>query len=294
MNTTRSNSPDKIASNVLATVRSGKLTQPRGAGSLSSVRQQHLNRAESEAWLMVYLDVITLLLVFFILMLSTMDADLLGGKTDVKEPLEFTAGEIKKDLPTREPFERTSGEVDKEEPDSVVYEQTHGEVNEAQPDLELARRLRESLAAHQLVEGLDIVVEPGQVNLQLPEKILFDTGRSELVGLANEVLAKIVPVLMENSFYLSIEGHTDNVPINTERFPSNWELSTARASTVIRFLNTQGIPIERMRAIGYADTQPVDSNDTEQGRRANRRVRLVIHVDQTGAPKPTARPQTSG
>ncbi|MFC1684759.1 flagellar motor protein MotB, partial [Pseudomonadota bacterium] len=71
MNTTRSNSPDKIASNVLATVRSGKLTQPRGAGSLSSVRQQHLNRAESEAWLMVYLDVITLLLVFFILMLST-------------------------------------------------------------------------------------------------------------------------------------------------------------------------------------------------------------------------------
>lgn len=291
MSVARSNGSLKTPGSLASTLRSGQLTQPRGAGSLSSVRQQHLNRAESEAWLMVYLDVITLLLVFFILMLSSLDANLLGGITSVTQPLEQVAGEVREERPTAESFKKTTGEVDKEEPDSAVYEKTQGEVAEAHPDLELARRLRESLAAHQLVEGLDIVVEPGQVNLQLPEKILFDTGRAELVGLADEVLAKIVPVLMENNFYISIEGHTDNVPINTERFPSNWELSTARASTVIRYLNSQGIPIERMRAIGYADTQPVDSNDTVEGRRANRRVRLVIHVDQTEAPKPTPSPK---
>jgi chemotaxis protein MotB len=294
MNTVRSNGSLNSPSGLLATVRSGQLTQPRGASSLTAVREQHLSKADTEAWLMVYLDVITLLLVFFILMLSSVNADLLGGISKVTEPMEHVAGEVEEDSPQPEPFAKTGGEVEEAEPDSAIHEKIHGEVTEAQPDLELAERLRESLAAHQLVEGLDIIVEPGQVNLQLPEQILFDTGQAELVGLADNVLRKIVPVLMENNFYISIEGHTDNVPIKTERFPSNWELSTARASTVIRYLNSQGIPIERMRAIGYADTQPVDSNDTFEGRRANRRVRLVIHVDQTEAPKPTPRPEASG
>jgi chemotaxis protein MotB len=264
--------PARAANQMIASMRSGRLTAPRGASALTSLHKQHVNRAESEAWLMVYLDVITLLLVFFILMLTYANTDLLGGETKPQEPLELTAGE-----------------VEQPEPDSPPYEQTHGEVTKAQPDLELAKRLQASLTEKELDEGLEIKVEPGRVNLQMPEKILFQTGRADLIGRATEVMAVIVPILLENNLNLSIEGHSDNVPIYTERFPSNWELSTARASTVIRFLHEKGIPLNRMRAVGYADTLPIASNDTPEGRSANRRVTLVIHLDnseQFGAAKP--------
>lgn len=256
--------PSRAANQMIASMRSGRLTAPRGASALTSLHKQHVNRAESEAWLMVYLDVITLLLVFFILMLTYANTDMLGGETKPKEPLELTAGE-----------------VEQPEPDSPPYEKSHGEVTEAQPDLELAKRLQASLTKKELDEGLEIKVEPGRINLQMPEKILFQTGRADLLGRATEVMSTIVPILLENELYLSIEGHTDNVPIYTERFPSNWELSTARASTVIRFLHEKGIPINRMRAVGYADTLPIANNDTVEGRSANRRVTLVIHLENT-------------
>ena len=75
---------------------------------------------------------------------------------------------------------------------------------------------------------------------------------------------------------ISVEGHTDNVPIATARFPSNWELSVGRAIAVVRQLERQGIAISRMRAVGYADTQPMESNATAEGRAANRRVELLL------------------
>ena len=225
--------------------RSGRLAQPRSVSSSNALRKRHLRRADGESWIMVYLDVITLLLTFFILMLASLNSDRLAGTTEAEEPVK----------------------------------QTPGEVAKLQPDLELANRLRESLTLKQRIEGVQIKVEPGRVNLQLPEKILFETGKADLIGLAQEVLKQIVPILLEDNFFLSVEGHTDDVPISTERFPSNWELSTARAATVIRHLQAEGIPIERMRAVGYANTNPVASNETDEGHSANRRVTLVIHLE---------------
>ena len=78
--------------------------------------------------------------------------------------------------------------------------------------------------------------------------------------------------------HLQIEGDTDNVPIATREFPSNWELSSARASVVIRKLGELGIPFSRLKAIGYADTVPIDTNNTAEGRRNNRRVNIIIHA----------------
>jgi chemotaxis protein MotB len=101
---------------------------------------------------------------------------------------------------------------------------------------------------------------------------------AELAGLLNVIEAP-----------LSVEGHTDNVPIHNPRFPSNWELSTARATAVTRALMTQGIAATRLRAIGYADTRPRDDNDTGVGRDRNRRVSLVLHLSGSE----TAVPQVS-
>jgi len=265
-----SHSHAKTANPLYSARRSGQLAQPRSANSLNTIRNTQLHRAESETWILVYLDVITLLLTFFVFMISSTNGELLEKITESSEKVfeEVVAGDIAEEIVVKE----------------LISEQTSGEVVEAQPDLELAKRLHDALSAHDLDKGLEIKVEPGRVNLQMPEKILFKTAQADLIGQANEVLRRIVPILLENDFFLSIEGHTDNMPISNNRFPSNWELSAARASTVIRYLKALGIPIQRMRAVGYADTVPVVSNETVEGRSANRRVTLVIHLDNQEQP----------
>lgn len=97
------NGQPTTANEVIAALRSGRLTQPRGAASLTATRQQHLRKADTEAWIMVYLDVITLLLVFFVLMLASVNVDLLGGKTELQQPLELTTGETNRSPPSPNP-----------------------------------------------------------------------------------------------------------------------------------------------------------------------------------------------
>ncbi len=134
----------------------------------------------------------------------------------------------------------------------------------------------------QTIDGDQMVIniEAGQINLQLPETILFETAKTELLPAAVDLLKKIAPVLVDNDYPISIEGHTDNVPIQTSQYPSNWELSAARATVVLRKLAEFGIAFKRMKAIGYADTSPISENDSEQGRGKNRRVNIIIHASQ--------------
>lgn len=113
--------------------------------------------------------------------------------------------------------------------------------------------------------------------VELPEGVLFDSGKAKLKDVGETTLAQIAPVLKEiPNRQFQIAGHTDNVPIHTRRFPSNWELSTARAVAVARYLIDQGMAPDRLSAAGYADTQPVASNDTPEGRAQNRRIEIVL------------------
>jgi chemotaxis protein MotB len=90
------------------------------------------------------------------------------------------------------------------------------------------------------------------------------------------VLDRLVPVLNARRTPIAVEGHTDDVPIKTARFPSNWELSSARASTVVRQLQSAGVAPSRLRAVGFGETRPVAGNHTPEGRAKNRRVVLVL------------------
>ena len=109
------------------------------------------------------------------------------------------------------------------------------------------------------------------------DPVRFESGEFRI---AEEDVAKLRSVLdplrQVDHLRVVVEGHTDNVPIATARFPSNWELSVGRAIAVVRQLERQGIAISRMRAVGYADTQPMESNATAEGRAANRRVELLL------------------
>ena len=177
-------------------------------------------------------------------------------------------------------------------------EQLEGERTNLQTSLTETQRALEELRARQaqaqarlatfqqLIERFRSMIESGQLRVrivrnrmvvELPEGVLFDSGQAELKEAGQATLGEVGTVLQQiDGREFQIAGHTDNVPIRTRRFRNNWELSSARAVTVARFLIDQGVPASRLSAAGYADTQPVATNDTAEGRAQNRRIEIVL------------------
>ena len=117
------------------------------------------------------------------------------------------------------------------------------------------------------------------LQLNLPNSLLFGSGDAEPHYDSFAVMEKIAGVLRDTDNAIRIEGFTDNQSIRSGRFPSNWELSAARASVLVRMLVMEGIDPARLAAVGYGEHQPVARNDTDEGRRRNRRVVLLISRD---------------
>ena len=127
---------------------------------------------------------------------------------------------------------------------------------------------------------IQVVVRDGRMVVLLPNDVLFDTGRTEVKAPGQESLKAIAGVLRtEADRHFQVAGHTDNVPIRTARFPSNWELSTGRALRVMHFLKEQGVPAASLSAAGYADVDPISANDTPEGRKQNRRTEITLQPD---------------
>ncbi len=138
----------------------------------------------------------------------------------------------------------------------------------------------------------------GRLTVNLIDKILFDSGSAELNAQGQDVLRKVGEVLegVENR-RISVEGHTDDVPIIgalQQKFPTNWELSTARATTVVRFLIESGVPPERLSAVGYAMHSPVAPNDSDENRRLNRRIEIVLLPELRVVPQGNEEPASEG
>lgn len=115
------------------------------------------------------------------------------------------------------------------------------------------------------------------VKIILPGDIFFDIGDAEIKTSASGSLAAVGELIKERGYAITVAGHTDNVPINSAKFPSNWELSTARACEAAKFLiEKMDITPDRLQVIGYAEYRPVASNETPEGRRANRRVEVIV------------------
>lgn len=188
---------------------------------------------EGESWLMSYLDVLTLLITLFVLLLS-----LAGPSVDKTQPAA---------TPSAPGAPATAG---------------------VQP-------LHSGLLPK--LNGVDVSRSAAGLNLRIQDHLLFASGQAELTEAGRRVLHGLIAFLADTRGEISIEGHTDDIPIHTARYPSNWELSSARASAVLRYLLERGIRGERLRAIGYAATRPLQPGDDSESRAANRRVELVIH-----------------
>jgi chemotaxis protein MotB len=127
---------------------------------------------------------------------------------------------------------------------------------------------------------LKVRIVNNRMVIELPEAVLFASGSAKLKEDGIRVLAEVGPVLAslkEREF--EVGGHTDNKPIRTARFPSNWELSGARAINVTQLLMEYGVPASRLSAVAYADTRPVADNETEEGRALNRRIEIALRAN---------------
>jgi len=140
----------------------------------------------------------------------------------------------------------------------------------------LAKNLNQSMAEF-VKKGQMNVSQTGRgVELEINASALFNVGEAALQAEARQTLADVARTLAAEEFAIEVEGHTDNLPISTAQFPSNWELSSARASSVVRLFIEQGIAAKRLTAKGAADNHPVLSNDTPEGRARNRRVTITV------------------
>lgn len=143
---------------------------------------------------------------------------------------------------------------------------------------ELSRSLKDEIAKG----NITIQQVRDRLTINMVDRVLFDSGRADIKPAGLKVLKQVSDVLSKiTDKQIRIEGHTDNVPISTklqDKFKTNWELSTARATIVVRYLIDQGgVQREVLSAVGYADTHPIASNDSEQGRSSNRRIEIVLH-----------------
>lgn len=221
---------------------------------------------EQEAWLITYLDMLTLLLVMLVIMLA------LAGKGEGQqsEPamVEATQQAAGDQLVALQP---SASPIPSIVPlPAPAADTQQDDTSEAKPDLALG-------------DDIEVIVNDGSISFRISSEILFGSGRAELEDAGLDVIDRLVPTLAAGGHRIIVEGHTDNLPIQTERFPSNWELSASRASSVVRYLQLAGIESKRLSATGYADTRPLADNGDEQGRASNRRVELIM---QTEADKP--------
>lgn len=161
-----------------------------------------------------------------------------------------------------------------------AYKQEEQKANASASQAATYQKLDTQLQTEVKADQVQIQQLQGQLKVTIVNEILFPEGGWELNRAGEETLDKIIPTLktLENQ-RIEVDGYTDNVPIGPElksRFPSNWELSTARATDVVRYLVSKGVNSNLLSATGFGDTQPVASNDTAQGRAKNRRIELVL------------------
>jgi chemotaxis protein MotB len=145
------------------------------------------------------------------------------------------------------------------------------------------RQLEQYLLEESLDDQVEVSLTNEGIQIKIEDEFLFSSGRADLQKSAGAVLDKISGFLDGKPNAIEVSGHTDSLPINTARFPSNWELSAARAIAVARQMQNSGIHPSRMRASGFGEYRPIADNGTPDGRAKNRRVEIFMTFDETAA-----------
>lgn len=293
-----------------------------------SRRKHHEDHVNHEAWAIPYGDLITLLLAFFVVMYAVSSvnegkyrvlSDSLNaafrGQPTTLDPIQVGEKQprVKRDdtpagltpsqamrlagkpgksmIALAEEFSKMGRDIEKQTPAT--------DQNTGLPSRSLDRQFEEAMAPLISKDVVSVTRKPLWVEIEIKADVLFPSGSAEIQPAAVAVLESIATILRPLPCPVRVEGHTDNRPISTALFPSNWELSGARASRIVRLFEKMGISPNRMSVAGQGEYQPVADNATDEGRNHNRRVTLIVldaqpadapEREQPGETPPAARP----
>ncbi|HEX4910429.1 MAG TPA: flagellar motor protein MotB [Permianibacter sp.] len=221
-----------------------------------------------ESWMLSYLDVFALIATLFIVLtvLAQMRTEQLVEQRDA-ESAQRIASQASTDV-----TDTANTTANALEPSRVSGTLAPG----TQRLDALPTALHALLNEPDLQQQIEVLTHADYTEVQIRDRILFASAEATLLPEGQMLLARLAPVLKESGAMIFVEGHTDNQPISTDRFQSNWELAAARATTVVHQFAALGIPAKRLRAVSVADSDPIASNQEESGRAQNRRVSLLL------------------
>ncbi len=230
-----------------------RISRDRGKGYDDP--SQENDQLDQESWMVAYLDLMSLLLAFFVIM---------GALSHAKAGVNMQGKQ--KDIQSHDtPGKPVSMDA------SIKRQGQKSGMNES---------MQKIIGSNSLGGMVDVKVAPGQVRLQMDAKLLFPAASDALKPEGMAALNTLARLFSEAIGRINVEGHSDNIPINSQRFHSNWALSAARAVSVVEQLIALGVPAERLHATAYGDTRPRATNATAEGRAKNRRVEFVLEVGQ--------------
>ena len=279
-------------------------------------RRPHEEHANHEAWAIPYADLMTLLLAFFVVMYAISSVnegkyrvmadaltDAFGGAPRTINPVQVGNSQVQGGGWDSPSVIRTGSRVGPSAPAPAtdatllpsmasqmrmpVSLRDHQRLRQAEQQLErIAERLTGALAP--LIDDGMISVRRTElwIEVEINSDILYTTGSASLGLQARETLSRLADVLRDVPNSVRVEGHTDNIPIATAQFPSNWELSAARAASVVHLFADQGVQPARLAMVGYGQFRPREDNASAEGRNRNRRVMVVILADTPRAADP--------
>ncbi len=221
-----------------------------------------------DGWVMTYGDMMSLLLTFFVLIVSFSSMQETKFK-DAAASLRTAFGVMNQPQSVIEFNDPLMPKYEKQEQKDFLYE---------------VRLLETSLQEKGLSSDVVMEFTPDGVLFRLDAPVLFSAGQADVQPPSYEVLDTLAGFLGKFPGETRVEGHSDNIPIKSGRFPSNWELSAARAGAVARYFQGKGMAPERLAATGYGEFRPLAANDTLEGRAQNRRVEIFLKVDQKQSP----------
>jgi chemotaxis protein MotB len=252
-------------------------------------KKKHPEHVNHERWLVSYADFITLLFAFFVVMFAASNSDQKkAGK--IAQAVQSAFREMAIFDPSGKMVPIADGAagmgagaaiMNSDESAAAMAKLMDPAKAAGRPPIGEVRARLETLLKDEIENRtISFKQDARGLIISLTESGFFDPGSAVIHSSAFPVIDRIASTLRPLSYGIRVEGHTDNVPIHTAQFPSNWELSTARATTVLQYLiSTARIPAPRLSAIGYGEYRPVAANDLPQGRAANRRVDLVVIGD---------------
>lgn len=245
------------------------------------IKRKDESHENQERWLVSYADFITLLFAFFVVMYAVSSVN--EGKYHILSSSLVNA--FKSNNPSSLVSARSA------EFSPINNQQSHQVQTDSiklidNQNFQKAKKQEKMKSmAKSILHALEPLVKDGQVRItqnalgitvEINASVLFSPGQAKLAESSRLTLQAVAHVIKGHEHEIHVEGHTDNLPIHTESFPSNWELSTARASSVIRLFIENGVEAHRLTAVGYGENRSLETNETPEGRKRNRRVTVMI------------------